>query len=215
MRFPLTLCATALAVGAFLAPAAAQVQIFGGVDPDRRASTVVMFGANFAAGASVSFSAPNWKDEYDGMLDQLKGKNARLGKNWWTSLDTSVALEIGTTKLEAGTYFLGLHVDNDGNFHLLVFDAKNAMKTGLMPFAPDRWTVETKAALKLNKDALKESSTKMQIVLSADASNPGAGKFAIHWGKHELMAPVKFHIPSGNGTKGAEDASGKKTEPKK
>jgi len=204
MRFP-TLCTAALGAAAFLSPVQAQMKVFGGPDPDRKASTVVMFGDDAMAGISISYSSPDWKDEYNTMMDKLKGKNVRLGKNWWTSLDTSTALEIAGSKIEPGSYYLGLQCDKDGAFQLLVLDAKQAMKTNSMPFMEDAWKAETKVALKLSKDSLKEAATKMVIEIKAQEDNPSSGRFSIRWGKHELAADVKIHVPGA-----AKDAGAKK-----
>jgi hypothetical protein len=225
MRIFPRLCAAALAAGAFLTSAPAQLQVFGGVDKERRSSTVIMFDRSSPgamAGASISFSAPQWKPEYDdfdAMLDKykMKGNNLRLGKNWWTSLDTTMALEIAGTKVDAGAYHVGLHCDKDGNFHLLLLDAGESAKNGWVPFGNfGAWKAAYRIPLELKKDTLEESRERMEIELTADPKNPTSGGFAIRWGKHELAAPVKFTVPaqkkSGNG---AGDASGVKTEPAK
>ncbi len=216
--------AAALAVGAFIAPASAQIQVFGGVDQERTASTVVMFdGTNpgVMGGASVSFSPPKWKEEYnnfDAMLEQhkIKGHNVRLGKNWWTTLDTTIALELGGTKVEPGAYHLGLHCDKDGKFHLLLLDAKQSTKNGWVPFGnADAWKAEYRIPLEFKKDALETSKEKMEIELTSDPKDKTTGAFAVRWGKHELSAPVKFLVPAPKAGKGAENASGDKVEPAK
>jgi hypothetical protein len=207
MNSSLKLCAAVCAVGAFLSPVSAQMQVFGGADEDRRATTFVMFGKGVMAGASISYSAPEWRADYDAQFEELKGKNLRLGKNWWTDLDTSVGLEIAGTKIEPGSYFLGLHCDKDGAFHLLVLDAKQAMKNGAMPFAAEQWKADMKVPLTLAKGSLKESRSKMEIELTADSKDPTKGKFAIRWGTHELSAPVKIAVPAA-----AKEAGAKKAE---
>ena len=172
------------------------VQVFGGPDPDRKSSSVFMLDETFTpkAGAAIDYSAPEWKDEYNDMLDTLKGKDARLGKNWWTSLSTMSACEIGGAKIEAGSYFLGLRCDKDGNFHLLVLPAAENLKAKAAPWMPDTWKSGIACKLTFAKDSLKESVAKMQIEITADAKQPSSGKLAIRWGKHELSAPVVLHL---------------------
>lgn len=135
------------------------------------------------------------------MLDSLKGKNLRLGKNWWTSFDTSTALEFGGTRIDAGSYFLGLHCNQDGKFSLLVFEAGKAMKSGMMPFATDGWKGNTVVALELRKDALEQSADKMRIAIEVDKQDPTKGRFSIQWGKHELRADAKLHLGKPGGEK--------------
>ncbi len=187
----------------FIAPALdAQIQVFGGPDEDRRSSTAVLFGANMMAGVSIDYSAPEWRDEYDAQFDALKGKNLRLGKNWWVSLDTSVALDVAGTKVEAGSYFLGLHCADDGTFSLMIFPARKAMKNGMMPFAPEQWKGGSMATLKLNKNGLAETARKMVIAIEVDKKTPENGKLTIHWGKHELVADVKLDLTGGSDEEG-------------
>jgi hypothetical protein len=192
-------------------PALHAQQVFA-PDGDRKASNVFVFSdtSEALAGASISYTPPTWQDSYDGMLEKLKGGNySRLGKDWWTTFDTVSTLEIGGTKIEAGSYYLGLAVDKDGAFSLLIFDSKQAMKAGLLPFTTALYRGEAKAQIKVPltfaKDSLKEVVVKMEIEIVADKKTPATGKFAIRWGKHELSAPVKFQM-----TGAKDDAAPKK-----
>lgn len=199
-----------LAVLAFV-PALPAQQVFGGPDPERKASTVFVSTESFEtlAAVSISYSQPSWHDSYDGELKSLAGSNyTRLGKGWWTTFDTVGTLEIGGTKIEAGSYYLGLAVGKEGAFSLLVFDSKQAMKSGLLPGTTALYTAEAKAEAKapltLAKDALKEAVVKLEIEITADKTDPATGRFSIRWGKHELSAPVKFDLA------GAKDAAAPK-----
>jgi hypothetical protein len=143
------------------------------------------------------------------MLEQLRGSHyTRLGKNWWTTFDTVGALEIGGAKIDAGSYYLGLAVGEDGAFRLLLFDSKQAMKSGLLPFTTALYRGEARseftAPLTLARNSLKEAAARMEIEITADKSDPATGRFSIRWGKHELSAPVRFHFA------GAKDAAAPK-----
>jgi hypothetical protein len=195
MRLFSTLGAAVLAAGAFLSPVAAQ-KVFGGQDADRKASTALVFDDAFnALGAiSISYSQPTWKAEYDAKFEELKGKNLRLGKNWWTSFDTITAIEIGGQTIQPGAYYLGLHCDNDGKFSLLVLDAGKALKSGAMPFVEAAWKPDAKVPMTLNKDSLPAPVNKMEIAIALDEKKPSSGKLSIRWGKHELVADVNVQL---------------------
>jgi len=202
MRHPML--AAILAALSFVPSLQAQ-KVLGGSDPDRKASTVYVFSDSFEtlAGVCISFSQATWQDSYDGMLE-VSGNYTRLGKNWWTSLDTVGALEIGGTKIEAGSYYLGLAVGKDGAFSLLVFDSKLAMQAGLLPSTTALYTGEAKvptikAPLTFAKSSLREAVARMEIELTADKDG-ATGKLSIRWGKHELTAPVKFHLAATKAT---------------
>jgi hypothetical protein len=206
----------AVAAVAFLSPAVRaqepQVHVFGGSDEDRVASSVFMVEGDspenmkLHGAVSISYTPPEWRDAYDAQLEKgaLNGSNQRLGKNWWTSLDTYSALEIGGVKIPAGSYYLGLHIDQSGKFQLMFLDTKQALSNGWLPFVTMPWKSDLKAPLTLAKGSLEKTVTKMEIEISADEEQPSNGKLAIRWGKHELSAPVKFLM------QGAKEASAPK-----
>lgn len=198
------LLATSLAVPAF-----AQIQVFGG-NGERAASTKIFWDNGPVGMVCVQYGQPEWKDEYDSMLPKLKGKQHRLGKDFWTTFNTSVPVTIGQTKVEPGSYYLGLKVDADGGFHLLVLDAKNSDKQGWAPFIADAWKADyTVAMTKGETDTVAE---KLAIELAAAGDDVTNMTFRIHWGMHTVTAPFVAHLATkkvpAKGT--AEDASGKK-----
>jgi hypothetical protein len=185
-------------------------QAHSGPDPDRKTSTVHVGDDRVGTlvAAAISYAPANWQDSYDDVLKQGEASNyTRIGKGWWTTLDTVGAIEIGGTRLEAGSYYLGLAVDKSGAFVLLVFDSMQTMKAGLLPATTALYRGEGKPVarvpLTLAKDARKEVVVQMEIEISIDKKDLTTGRFAIRWGRHELSAPVKFHH-IGAKTAGAE-----------
>ena len=175
-------------------PSAAQkIQVFGGA-AERASSSLVLFGENVMAGVTVTYGQPMWQPEYDTMLDKLKGKLNRLGKDMWSTLLTTVPLEIGGTKVEPGSYVVGLMCDKDGNFQLALLDATKAAKAGTLPFGPQTWTPDVLCPLTLNKGGAKEAAEKMTMTLAADSKEPSNGTFTLAWGKHTLTGALKLHL---------------------
>lgn len=193
MRFPLlgavltAFCLTNSAV-------AQDLQVYN-FDNPRQSSTLVMFGANIAAGITVVHGQPAWKKEYDGMLGMLKGKTHRLGKDLWTTFMTSAPVELGGVKVSPGCYCVGLHCDKDGKFSLAMMDATKAMKKSLMPFGPQTWKPELVIPLKFEKGIIKGVVEKMQIRLLGNKKDKMKGQFRISWGTHVLSAPMQIHTP--------------------
>lgn len=143
--------------------------------------------------ASLTYGQPEWKASYDAMLDKLKGKVNRLGKDWFTTLITMSDLEIGGAKIPAGSYIVGLHCDQDGKFALALLDSTKAMKNKIYPgmdFKP-----EFVCPLTLNKDAAKDVVSKMTMTFDAKQEDGGKGTFTLAWGKHTLTAPAQIHAP--------------------
>ncbi len=184
--FRIAFLAAALAV-----PAQAQVKAFGGTAP-RAAATRIFFTDHCVGMVCVQHGTPEWKAEYDGMLGTLKGKSLRLGKDFWTTLNTSVELTIGETTVAAGSYYLGLKCDAEGNFHLLVMKQDTADKAGWVPFMEDAWKADYTLAMKHTTG--EKSADKMTMELNVDPKDPASMTFQISWGKHVLAMPVKAHL---------------------
>lgn len=193
MRFPLI--STALAALCFALPTAAQkVNNYGG-DGTVASSTMLLFTESFECKAAVviNHGQPEWKDDYTQMLDKLKGRLNRLGKNMWTTFMSSAPIEIGGTIVPAGSYVAGLMCDKDGKFSLALLDAGKAMKQGLMPFGPQTWKPDVLVPMELHRDSSKESVTLMKISLATEKDDPMHGTLTIAWGPHTLTAKLAVH----------------------
>ena len=127
--------------------------------------------------ASLTYGQPEWNASYDAMLDKLKGKVNRLGKDWFTTLITMSDLEIGGAKIPAGSYIVGLHCDKDGKFALALMDSTTAMKNKVYPgmdFKP-----EIVCPLTLNKDSAKDVVQKMTMTFDAKQEDGGKSTFTL------------------------------------
>lgn len=183
--------------------AAQEVQVFGGNGEVRQAATKIAFDQQFncLAQVCIQYGNPPWKDEYAAMTE-AKNKNFRLGKNYWTTLNTANNLTIGGVEMPAGAYFLGLHTDRSGKMHLAAFEASASNRAGQGPWAPDNWTIDWVAPLEHKKvDAVAET-----LAINLLGNSLDEVTLQIHWGNHALTAPVSIQPM----TKGAADASGDK-----
>lgn len=187
--------AAAFATLCFSLPLAAQ-QLNGMSAASTRGETRVMVATDdfstFSM-ASLTYGQPEWKDSYDTMLDRIKGRMNRLGKDGFTTLITFSELELGGAKIAPGSYIVALHCDKDGNFALALLDSTKAMKEKVFPgadFKPD-----VLAPLTLSKNAVKENVAKMTMTFDAKKGDGGKGTFTIAWGKHTLTAACQLHAP--------------------
>lgn len=194
MRISLPMAAFAALL--FALPTTAQKIQGGSGGAMRNETRMMVFTPDFSvfAMASLTHGQPEWKAEYDGMLDKLKGRINRLGKDWFTTLITSSEFEIGGAKIAPGSYVVGLHCDNDGKFALALMDSTKAMKNGISPFATD-WKPEIVCPLTLNKDVAKDVVQKMTMTFQAKEGGAGEGTFTLAWGRHTLTAPCQLHAP--------------------
>ena len=185
---------TLVALSLIACSTAQDVQVYNFEGP-RRASNVVLFGQDMAAGITVVHGAPIWKNQYDDMLGMLKGKTHRLGKDLWTTFMTSAPVKIGGVSIAPGCYCVGLRCDKDGKFSLPMIDATQAMKKGLMPFGPQRWKPALSVPLNFEKGASDDVISKMRIDLLGDKKDKMKARFQILWGTHRLSAPMQIQAP--------------------
>jgi hypothetical protein len=143
--------------------------------------------------ASVSHGQPEWRDGNDALIAKAKGTTQRLGSGAWTSLTTTSELELGGTKIPAGSYVVAISIGKDDSFALALTDSGKAMKNGLMPGGPQNWKPEY--TVPLTKGVGSEVVTKMTMTFDADPKVPGKGNFTIAWGKHTLTAPATLSAP--------------------
>lgn len=185
-------------ITAFVLSSLPAQHIASDLDSQRRVSTLFISPADGPpqAGISIGYTHAEWRESYDAALTDLHAGYMRLGKNWWTTLDTIAPLEIGGTRVEAGSYFLGLAIGDDGAFRLLFFESGKAMKAGLLPWTTALYRGDAKAdvavPMTFAKDALKVPASHLEIAMTANAKDPANGSLSMRWGKHELSAPVKF-----------------------
>lgn len=188
----LSTCA-GLAFTTLVAASAAQqgggMQAFGG--PEERMSTRVLYFSNDASpgGVFMEYGAPNWKPEYDQNFDAMtKGKRVRFGKGFWTCLDTNVPLTSGQTKVAPGLYYCVLERSADDKWSLVLLDAAAIRSKKLDSFQSEQTEGGTKVELK--HAAVKDSSAKLGISLEAGKDDAKNIALTIHWGTHELTAPL-------------------------
>jgi hypothetical protein len=187
--------------------ATAQAKVYGPDEAQPRMATTKLVldesqGYKMLAAACIQYGSPEWKPEYDGMADKAKGKSLRLGKDFWTTMNTTATLTVGGTRVPAGNYYLGLHCDDKGSFHLAVIDAKTANTNGWTPWMANEWKPDYTCALTHSKG--KETVKHLSITLQGEDASQLNLKLA--WGGHELTAPVQ--MSTGTTAEKAKDAAG-------
>ena len=198
----------------------AAAQTHFGAMPGERSSTMLaafdMKAFTSPGWLVVNYGQPTWKAEYDAMADALKGKTARLGKDFWTTLEASCDLTLGTTKVPAGYYYLAIKCSTKGDWSLLLLDSAEARKQKLLPSMTEKIVSDglVKSILEVPMTHAKpaQSADKMMMTLTADDSKLGHGNFSITWGTHQVSAPVACDIPADTKKDHPKDAPGAKKE---
>lgn len=199
-RRPLLIATLALLAAAAAAPApAASPKIQGAPqagqpyvqEEPRGMARVVFFNDSGVAGEyTVEYGKPAWQAAYDEGFDKLtKGKRLRLGKDYWTTLDTWCPLTIGEKEVKAGAYFLALECSDKGQWSLVLLDPEPLRKVRFDAYE----TSNTKggALLPLEHSEVKENEAALAIRFVADAKDPKLQTLEIRFGRHRLAAKVK------------------------
>ena len=115
------------------------------------------------------------------------GTRWRFGSDFWTSLDTSVPLQIGEVEVPAGYYYLTLVQPEAGHFVLGLHDAAAVRKAHMD--ASQAAQLEGGIEVPLAHHADERATDKLSIAVQLDEGRD-RGHLRIALGPHRLDAPV-------------------------
>jgi len=178
-----------------------KLRTFESPTPTERATTRLLFVDTekraIIGEVAIHFGQPVWKKEYEalGAFDiQTKGKVWRFGKDFWTTLDTNVAIKVGGKEIAPGAWYLGLHRSDDGSVWSLAFiDPAKARAAKLDAFDAAKAPVEFKVPVTTMEKSI-ESKEKLIILLSSKPDNPTDVTLKIQWGTLQLSAPIQVML---------------------
>lgn len=171
-----------------------------GGDPDERASTRILYWnqqTDSSAGQfAINYGRPLWKKDYedpakfDGMT---KGKVWRMGKDFWTNLDTQLPLKISGKNVAAGSYYLGIYRSPDGaEWSLAFIDPAKVRGARIDAFEIAKAPVFFKAPMKFEK--APTPTEKLTITLSQPKDDIKNVTLKVAWGNMVLSAPVSVAL---------------------
>lgn len=168
----------------------------------RKCARVAWFGRTGSPGQiAIDYTPVKWQDKYDEMAgsEKMLGRKWRLGADFWTSLDTSVDLGFGDTKVPAGYYYLTLEQRKPGKFVLGVHDAAEVKKMRLDAYQADK--VRGGFEIALEHGRTDEVADHLSIGIGLEQGSQDHGELEIHFGGHRLTAPVVMKVGKGYGKK--------------
>ncbi len=172
----------------------------GGDPPDERASARLLYwdrDARSAAGQiAINYGQPVWKKDYEdpAKFDSLtKGKVWRMGKDYWTVLDTQLPLKIAGKPVAAGSYFLGLHRSSDGaQWSLAFIDPAEVRRARLDASQIGKARVAFMAPMSAQK--ADDKAERLTITLSHPKDDLKNVTLKLAWGNTLLTAPVQVGL---------------------
>ncbi|HSR52078.1 MAG TPA: DUF2911 domain-containing protein [Acidobacteriota bacterium] len=196
MTFAAFLLAVSLAVPNQQEPS---IRAFGGSpDLDRASTRVVYFDSaqqRFLGEIAIAYGRPQWRQDYNDSerFDSVtRGQQIRLGKNFWTSLDTNLELNMGGRSVAPGLYYLGLGRSHDDEWHLLLFDPEQVRSLRLD--ASQTAQAEPLMRIPVSKSTSAISKEELTISLSYDQSDPGKMTLRVEWGPHMLATSLSVDL---------------------
>ncbi len=171
-----------------------------GGDPDERASTRILYWnqqTDSSAGQfAINYGRPLWKKDYEdpAKFDSMtKGKVWRMGKDFWTNLDTQLPLKISGTNVAAGSYYLGIYRSPEGGEWALAFiDPAKVRGARLDAFEIAKAPVFFTAPMKFEK--APTATEKLTITLSHPKDDLKNLTLRVAWGHMLLTAPIKVTV---------------------
>jgi len=161
----------------------------------RQSTRVIWFDQKGSPGqVAIDWSPVTWNDEYDVALAAGKfvGKRWRLGADFWTTLDTSIPLQMGAVTVPPGCYYLTLVQRAGDSFVLAVHDAATVRKQKLDgAFAQQ---LQGGLEVPLTHAATDDEAAQLAIRLATEAGAGGKGSLTIHFGGHELATAITMQL---------------------
>lgn len=172
----------------------------GGDPPDERASARLLYwdqDAHSAAGQiAVNYGQPIWKKDYEdpAKFDSLtKGKVWRMGKDFWTTLDTQLPLKIASKPVAVGSYFLGLHRSSDGaKWSLALIEPGEVRRAHLDASQIGKATVAFMAPMSAEKT--EKTIEKLTITLTHPPDDLKNVTLKLAWGNMLLTTPIQVAL---------------------
>ncbi|MHC5062596.1 MAG: TPR end-of-group domain-containing protein [Planctomycetota bacterium] len=176
-----------------------RLNVMGG-ETDRKALRIAC-GKNEAGPVSelvLSYNPVAWlkrlpsREEFD---RQTRGHSWRLGKNFWTVLESNRNLRSMDGMIPAGTWYLGVHRATDGSFWLSFHDPRDVRHQLIDSFWIDESRAKFHLALEFEEaEALVDPLT---LSLNADPETEGKIDLEIAWAGYRLHRSLRIDLTEG------------------
>ena len=142
---------------------------------------------------AIEYGQPVWKHAYAEKFDELTRNNRwRLGQNYWTNLDANFPVALGTTRIEAGHYYLVVERSGEeGQWSLLLLDPRQTFSCRMDAWHVNRKEVPQGIRVPLEWEKVEKIADKLEIQFELDAEDQQKATLTIRFGPHRLTVPVR------------------------
>jgi tetratricopeptide (TPR) repeat protein len=165
---------------------------------DRKSARAAWFAGRRDAMSSpgqivIDYSPIGWKDEYEAAIaaGKNKGEKWRFGADFWTSLDTSLDVQLGSVNVPAGYYYQTLEQRDADQFVLALHDAATVKKQRLDASMANK--LQGGIEIPMQHKSGTDAAPNLDIALALD-SGKTAGNLVVRFGTHTLTAPFTVKL---------------------
>ena len=98
-------------------------------------------------------------------------------------------------EVPAGQWYLGLRIDEEGEFHLMVMEAAAVRAQKADASATGMFLAKINAPLQHSRTDTQVD--KLTILLNTEGKRTGESDLVLTWGKHKMTAPVVADLGTG------------------
>ncbi len=138
---------------------------------------------------AIQYGQPAWNPAYEAQLESMPGTIMRFGKDFWSTLDSSLALTMADTSVPEGYYYIALGCEDVGEFTLNLYQPAAVRKLHLDAVQSDRLTIPA-IKIPLELEELDRPAEKLSIEFKRVGESLTAAMLEITWGPFLLKAPL-------------------------
>ena len=145
---------------------------------------------------AIEYGLADWKPGYMESFKKMKHRYWRLGRDHWTNLDLRAAVDIGGIPVEAGYYYLAVHMDTQGKWYLELLDPDRMSAQGIDAWHLNRRKVPAGIRVPLEGQVVKDVARVLQIKLHLidKAVDRRKALLEIRFGPHRLTTKLFVKI---------------------
>ena len=177
--------------GMAAAPAPTQQTPFPENSPRGATRIFYWFGPDSAGQVAIQYGRPAWNGKYAQFLNKPSDRRWRLGENFWTTLDTNMALRIGGVDIPIGLYYMVLQNKPGSDLELVMLDPQQVRRQRLDAYQSSQ--TSGGRTIPLTRQSASPSATRLSIELKVDAKQSDRATLEIAFGGNLLRADMQMH----------------------
>jgi len=154
----------------------------------RRMTRVTWLGESGEQSIAIDYGQPKWGETHEKFMQGQAAQYARLGNGAWTTLQSSVDLAFGKTKVPRGRWYLGAHRDEKQDWSLTLMAVDKIDIAGFGAGATISIKPDLEVPMRLERT--EQAVELLDIRLSSNKQGKENVTVSMTWGKYRLRADL-------------------------